>query len=209
MTGLELPVHYNLQRIFAAQTQSHLRQTGLKTALEALGITDEIKAHDALNDAYMTYLIAKKLDIALGIEHYGSFIEDIKPARPPWEVQKPLFVARVYFPSNPSGMCDRCRKMHYCCPDCGKDFCGTEPIRQGKNSFVGAGECHDHGALFFRYSLKEGYISAAAFGMTDELDEIYKSRVKSREKRDSRREIFRETARRSRKRSAAKRTEND
>ncbi|MBR5091465.1 MAG: exonuclease domain-containing protein [Ruminiclostridium sp.] len=189
-----LPPHYNLQRIFAAQFESHIRQTGLKTALEALGINDEIRAHDALNDAYMTYLIAKRLDLALGIVRYASFTEETSTKKLPWEVQKPLFVVRSAFSKNPSGMADECRRLHFCCPKCGKDFCGTEPVRQGKNSFVGTGECIDHGPLFFRFSLKEGYISAAAFGMTDELEMIYKARISSREKREKRREIFRAAA---------------
>ena len=37
MDETTLPEHYNLQRIFASQTESHMRQTGLRTALEALG----------------------------------------------------------------------------------------------------------------------------------------------------------------------------
>lgn len=195
-----LPVHYNLQRIYAAQTGSKLRQTGLKTAADALGITDEVKAHDALNDAYMTYLIACRLDLAVGIEGYANFVEvTAEKQRPPWELQKPLYVVKTAFDKNPSGMCGECRRLHFTCPWCGKDFFGTEPIRQGKNSFVSVGECHCKGELFFRWSLKEGYISIAAFAMNDELEGIYKARIKSREKRESRREMFRKTARNARK----------
>ncbi|MBP3855539.1 MAG: exonuclease domain-containing protein [Ruminiclostridium sp.] len=194
-----LPAHYNLQRIFAAQTESHLRQTGLKTALEILGITDEIKAHDALNDAYMTYLIAKKLDLAQGIGNYAGISEKTAVKRPLWETQKPVFVVRSVFSGNPSGMAAKCRGLHFCCPQCGKDFFGTEPVRLGKNSFIAAGECPDLGGLFFRFSLKEGYISAAGFRMNDELDGIYKARLSSREKREKRREMFRDAARMKRK----------
>lgn len=189
-----LPVHYNLQRIFASQTASHLRQTGLKTALETLGISDEIKAHDALNDAYMTYLISKKLDMKLGIANYACFSEEIGRNSPPWEAVKPLFTAKAAFSRNPSAMSDACRKMHFCCPWCGMDFCGTEPVRQGKTSFVGVGECEDKGPLFFRYSLKDGYIRISAFEMNSEFENIYNGRLKSREKREKRRELYRQTA---------------
>jgi inhibitor of KinA sporulation pathway (predicted exonuclease) len=194
MEEIPLPSHYNLQRIFASQTESHLRQTGLKTALEALGITDEIKAHDALNDAYMTYLIAKKLDMRLGIEKYDVFAEEVNAKRPPWETDKPLFTAKAAYSKNPSALSSEIRRLHYCCPWCGTDFCGTEPIRQGKTSFVGSAECADLGVLFFRYTLKDDYLRVSAFQMTDELSMVYQSRIKSREKRDKRRELFRRTA---------------
>ena len=204
-----LPVHYNLQRIYAVQTSSHLRQTGLKTAADALGITDEIKAHDALNDAYLTCLIARELDVPLGISQYTRFSEQTAAKRPPWEENRPVFTAKSAFDKNPSGMAAECRKLHYCCTKCGKDFSGTEPVRQGKCSFVGIGECHCSGALFFRYSLKDGYIRVAAFRMTDELDEIYKSRIISREKREKRREMFLGAAKARRKQKKGVKPEND
>ena len=194
MDETSLPTHYNLQRIFASQTESHLRQTGLRTALEALGITDEIKAHDALNDAYMTYLIAKKLDLALGMEKYAGFNEEMAKKSPPWETEKPLFTAKSEYTKSPSALVGAIRKLHYCCPWCGLDFCGVEPIRQGKNSFVGVAECEDLGPLFFRYTLKDDYIRISAFELNSELDSIYQSRIKSREKREERRELFRRTA---------------
>lgn len=199
-----LPKHYNLQRIFAAQTDSHARQTGLRTAAGALGITEEMKAHDALNDAYLTYLIAAKLDIPRGIETYTEPApEPSHKEQPPWETEKPAFTVKSAFPGNPSGMANECRRLHYCCPKCGKDFLGTEPVRHGKNSFVGIGECRCAGALFFRYSLKDGFIRISAFRMTDELDMIYKARLSSREKREKRRELFRKTA------AKTKREKND
>ena len=199
MEEFKLPANYNLQRIFSAQTGTFMRQTGLRTALEALGITDEIKAHDALNDAYMTYLIAAKLDIELGIRNYSGFAVQAAAKRPPWETQKPLFTVRSAFVKNPSGMLAECRRLHFCCPRCGKDFFGTEPVRQGKNTFVAVGECHDLGALFFRCTHKDGFINISAFAMNDELDFIYKSRLRSKEKRDKRREMFRDAARNARK----------
>ncbi len=191
-----LPPHYNLQRIFASQTGSNLRQTGLKTAAEALGIVpdEEIRAHDALNDAYMTYLIAKALDLPAGIERYDRLTAEITANRPAWETEKPLFALRYRFTKNPSAMAGELRRLHFCCPWCGKDFFGTEPVRQGKNSFVSVGKCQDQDELFFRFSLKEGFITAAAFHMTDELGRIYQSRIKSREKREKRRELFRKSA---------------
>ncbi len=201
LDGLDLPPHYNLQRIFAAQTGSKLRQTGLKTAAEALEITDEIKAHDALNDAYLTCLIAKKLDIVKGIAEYSTALPpklDKKTVHP-WESETPFLIVNAEENVKLSGLAAACRKIHMCCPDCGHDYYGAEIIRQGKCSFLSASGCEDRSAVFIRFELKEGHITASCFNMTNELECIYNSRVKAREKRAARQEMHRTAALRARK----------
>lgn len=185
-----LPIHYNLQRIFASQTESKLRQTGLKSALETLGITEEMKAHDALNDAYMTYLIAEKLDMTLGIAKYAEFSEATAAKKPAWECTEPEFLVRLAYKRNPNALAGDCRKLHICCPVCGKDIAGADIFRQGKNAFVAASGCECHERLFVRYELKNGHITAAAYEMTEELEQLYSARVRSKEKREKRREIY-------------------
>ncbi|MBQ3843092.1 MAG: exonuclease domain-containing protein [Ruminiclostridium sp.] len=185
-----LPVHYNLQRIFASQTDSKLRQTGLKSALETLGITEEMKAHDALNDAYMTYLIACELDMALGIAKYAAFTEATAAKKPAWESTEPAFLVRLPFDKNPSSFAGECRKLHICCPICGADISGADIFRQGKNSFVAASFCGCRERLFVRYELKNGHITVSAHEMTKELEVVYSARVRSKEKREKRREIY-------------------
>lgn len=191
MDDKALPIHYNLQRIFASQTESKLRQTGLKNALETLGITEEMKAHDALNDAYMTYLIARKLDMTLGIAKYAEFSEATAAKKPAWESTEPAFLVRLPYAKNPNAFAGECRKMHICCPVCGKDTAGTDIFRQGKNAFVAASGCECRERLFLRYELKNGHITAAAYEMTQELEQLYSARVRSKEKREKRREIYR------------------
>ncbi len=196
LDGLDLPPHYNLQRIFAAQTGSKMRQTGLKTAAEALGITNEIKAHDALNDAYMTYLIAERLDIVKGIAEYSTALPPPKDKKAvhPWESETPFCIVNSEENVKPSGLAAACRKIHMCCPVCGHDLSGGEIIRQGKCSFLAMSGCTDKSAVFIRYELKEGRITASCFDMTEELENIYNSRVKAREKRAARQEMHRAAA---------------
>lgn len=188
-----LPVHYNLQRIFAAQTKLDQAQIGLKTALEKLGITDEIKAHDALNDAYMTYLIAAKLDLEKGMAEYSKKLA-VKPSKTvvqPWEICLPICTANVETNVKPSGIADICRKIHICCPGCGSELSGGELIRQGKCSFLAASYCEDHGEIFMRYELRDGILSVSCFEMTDEFAKIYKNRVRIKEKNARAREAHR------------------
>ncbi|MBQ9383942.1 MAG: exonuclease domain-containing protein [Ruminiclostridium sp.] len=191
---LDLPVHYNLQRIFAAQTNTDRRQIALKTAAETLGITDEIKAHDALNDAYMTYLIAQKLDIPAGIRAYTSepSVKKKKVVQP-WEAVLPLCTANFPEKIKPGTLSLSCKKVRMCCPKCGNIVTGGEKVRQGKNSYVSVSEC-SCGRRFLRYSLSGGILNAACFAMTNEFEKIYRSRLKVREKNLRHREAQRRAA---------------
>ena len=186
-----LPIHYNLQRIFASQTDSKMRQTGLKSALEALEITEEMKAHDALNDAYMTYLIAAKLDMTLGIAKYAAFSEETAAKKPVWDCTEPAFAVKLGYEKNPAAFAGECRKLHICCPSCGKELEAADIFRQGKNAFVAASCCGCRDRLFVRYELKNGNITVSAFEMTKEFEQVYSARVRSKEKREKRREIYR------------------
>ncbi|MBQ8372599.1 MAG: exonuclease domain-containing protein [Clostridia bacterium] len=70
---------YDLQQIFNKQTDGSSKQRSLEYAMEHFEIPQNLPAHDALNDAYFTALVAQKLDIAEGIRTYnegnGEFLE--------------------------------------------------------------------------------------------------------------------------------------
>ena len=61
---------YDLQLIFARQTEDSQKQRSLEYAMEHFAIPQTLPAHDALNDAYFTALVAKRLNIAEGIRTY-------------------------------------------------------------------------------------------------------------------------------------------
>ena len=63
---------YDLQKIFNMQTDKLNKQRSLEYAMEYFEIPQKLPAHDALNDAYFTALVAEKLDVKLGIEQYES-----------------------------------------------------------------------------------------------------------------------------------------
>ncbi len=63
---------YDLQRIFNMQTDGLAKQRSLEYAMEHFNIRQTLPAHDALNDAYFTALVAKELDIPKGIKDYDS-----------------------------------------------------------------------------------------------------------------------------------------
>lgn len=63
---------YDLQQIFNRQTDDSTKQRSLEYAMEYFEIPQNLPAHDALNDAYFTALVAAKLDVAEGIRTYNE-----------------------------------------------------------------------------------------------------------------------------------------
>ncbi len=71
---------YDLQVIFNRQTEDSAKQRSLEYAMEYFGLEQHLPAHDALNDAYFTALVAKELNVPEGVKTYssyrGEFLED-------------------------------------------------------------------------------------------------------------------------------------
>lgn len=61
---------YDLQKIFNRQTDGQNKQRSLEYAMEYYEIPQRLPAHDALNDAYFTALVAERLDVKAGIAEY-------------------------------------------------------------------------------------------------------------------------------------------
>jgi len=61
---------YDLQIIFNRQTDGLSKQRSLEYAMEYFEIPQRLPAHDALNDAYFTALVAAKLDVIEGVRTY-------------------------------------------------------------------------------------------------------------------------------------------
>ena len=68
-----LDCDYDLQRIYSRQREGGAeKQRSLEFAMEALGVEQTLPAHDALNDAYFTALVAARLDTVTGVRDYGK-----------------------------------------------------------------------------------------------------------------------------------------
>ncbi len=63
---------YDLQKIFAREMNDGNKQRSLEYAMEYFGIPQNLPAHDALNDAYFTALVAAKLNVEEGIKQYNN-----------------------------------------------------------------------------------------------------------------------------------------
>ena len=71
---------YDLQLIFGRETGDEAKQRSLEYAMEHFEIPMTLPAHDALNDAYFTALVAARLNVEEGIKNYnlrrGSILEE-------------------------------------------------------------------------------------------------------------------------------------
>ena len=63
---------YDLQVIFNRQTDDSTKQRSLEYAMDHFGLEQHLPAHDALNDAYFTALVARELDVPEGVKNYSS-----------------------------------------------------------------------------------------------------------------------------------------
>ena len=67
-----LDENYDLQLIFNRQTDGASKQRSLEYAMEYFDLPQNLPAHDALNDAYFTALVAQKLDVPEGVKTYNQ-----------------------------------------------------------------------------------------------------------------------------------------
>ena len=192
ISDIKIPPHYNLQRIFSMQTGSESRQTGLKTALEHFNIEIDIQAHDALNDAYMTVLVARCLDINKGISEYNDykFPKKDKSAQQPWRCEKPLSSDVFTYTGNADGMAAFCGKIPALCPECSGEADREAICRHGKSSFISAGSCPEHGRFFLRYVMTNDIITVSCYKETEAFERIYRNKLRQKEKRLKYKEIY-------------------
>lgn len=103
--------YINLQVIYNKQMKSEHLQCALSAAAESLEIPIDVQVHDALNDAFLTFEICGKLDMALGIAEYSNYTAP---------VPLPLFKDAVVNVDMKKVLYDR-RVMDMKCPVCLKE----------------------------------------------------------------------------------------
>ena len=196
ITDIALPMHYNLQRFFCGQTGTPSRQIALKTAAEHFGIDPDIQAHNALNDAYVTLLVAKKLDIKAGISEYAKYSLTIneKNVQQPWLTAKVLFLIQQEYNGQFDGMASFCRNIPIHCPECGGQLKLNGLCRHGKAAFVTTAFCEKHGGYFIRYELKNEQITTSVYTLNEAFERLYRSRLRKKEKRERYKQIYKAQA---------------
>ncbi len=182
---MKLPKHYNLQRFYSRQTGTEARQTALKTAAEYFAIETDMQAHDALNDAYLTLLVAKKLDIQKGIAEYDSAPENQKPKAPknPWEKEQLFLSVEQEYDKVIGALPDTCRGISVSCGECGEEILYGNLCRYRKNSFITVAECVCGNRYFVHFELKNGVLTAKVYQLSEKTEKFYQGKLHAKETR--------------------------
>ena len=71
--------YVNLQLIYKNQVDGEHVQCSLSDAVEKLGIPMDAQAHDAMNDAWFTYEVCRRLDMKKGLAEYANMSPGQRP----------------------------------------------------------------------------------------------------------------------------------
>ncbi len=140
---------YNLQVFFNMQTDTGTNQKSLSAAVEYFKIDNTLKAHDALNDAYYTAMIAKKLDIEKGIAEYPG----AKCALCGSDKGKTIFSG---LKSRRAALSNR-EICNPCCPVCDVKFTEIAPfVKANRFKYISLARCERHGEFVLRLRIGDG-----------------------------------------------------
>lgn len=161
----ELPVCYDIQRIFGREIMRSDTRFSLDNALEILKEKGDT-AHDALNDARNTARICSHLDLDVYLEEYGAQVF----AEPPLTAS---------YPSHREALNDP-RLAVFTCPWCG----GTvqcEPWIQDRRGYMSCGVCPEEDEFFVQLSMIRLHDNTyrtrrLVYEMSDDLWDIYMDR---------------------------------
>ena len=181
---MQLPRHFNLQRFYSLQTGTETRQTALKTAAEYFEIETDIQAHDALNDAYLTLLVARKLDISKGIAEYNKALPATKSKQKNiWDNEKLCFSCEHEYTKVIGVLPDTCRSISIPCNECGAEVIYSNLCRYGKNSFITVAECVCTSRYFVHFEMKNNILTVKAYELSEKTEKFYQGKIQVKEAR--------------------------
>ena len=170
----ELPVCYDIQRIFDREIMRSSQRHSLDHALEILNEKGDT-AHDALHDARNTAKVCAHLDLEEYLEEYGSRVF----FGPPDD--------RLY--ANTREVLEDGSLSRFPCPWCGEEIACEPWLPYYSGTYLAMGTCSEGDEFIVQLEVeKHGPGTCCArrlfYGMSDDLWEIYQDR-KELEKADA------------------------
>jgi len=159
----ELPVCYDIQRIFSREIMRSNVRYALDYALEILQEKGDV-AHDALHDARNTAKVCDRLDLAEYLEEYGSRVFTQPPR------------SRVY--ESCAAMLADPELLEFECPWCGEPVRCEEWVRSGNGTWMAYGICEEEDEYLVQLTSEkhqpgEYRAKRLIFEMSDDLWEIW------------------------------------
>ncbi len=137
--------YVNLQLIYKNQIDNERAQWSLSDAVERLNIPVDAQAHDAMNDAWFTYEVCKKLDMVKGLIEYSG----MSPGQR-------LVIAREIFRevTDIRNITSEERFTAVPCPECGKPLSLGEWLSLGAPRRNNICACPEHGEFLIKLVCK-------------------------------------------------------
>lgn len=182
--------YVNLQLIYKNQIDNERVQWSLSDAVERLQIPMDAQVHDAMNDAWFTFEVCKKLDMARGLIEYSGMSPGQRPV-----IAREIFrdiqdirsiTAEPKFTSVP-------------CPECGKPLSDGEWLSLGvvrKNNICA---CPEHGEFLIKLVCKRTAavrwtVTRSVYKSDDEAKASYVKKIEKQRAATEKRRAAKENA---------------
>lgn len=186
-----LPPWFDAQLIFAYTVHGDAKQVSVEHAMEELNLKKgNLKAHDALNDAYFTAAICQSIDFQKGLEHY----EDVRKQQPnPFLFPETLtFFVYTNFDDKRKVLRDhKVRTAH--CPFCQERLQLKKMERMAGDKYLSIGSCDKHKEFAVQWKVgryqdsKKGrryYVTKMLTHMTEDIRTYYKEKALINEEKE-------------------------
>ena len=159
----DLPVCYDIQRIFSREIMRGSTRYSLETALTLMKEQGD-KAHDALHDARNTAKICNHLELDEYLDEYTSKVFAEKPSGKRYACRKDIFTDPAL--------------LEFCCPWCGKPVKCEPWLALSGGAPITYGACPDGDEFLFHlstvcYQRDEYSAKRMIFEMSDDLWDVY------------------------------------
>lgn len=167
--------YYNLQIMFNQQFDPGSVVRGLSFAVDFFHLEVEESYHDGLNDAAYTAAVAKYIDIEKGMDEYPDYLKHFDGDGDQAFLDCLRYANYTRFESFEDMIADT-RIKDTCCPHCGAETTGTEPIYPESGRMVWIAKCPEHGEFLIRVNFKRNRDdSMRASKVTFPMDDAHKA----------------------------------
>lgn len=182
--------YVNLQLIYKNQVDNERVQWSLSDAVERLQIPMDAQAHDAMNDAWFTFEVCRKLDMKKGLAEYSGMSAG----------QRPVIAREIFrdIPDIRSITTDR-KLTSVPCPECGKPLSDGEWLSLGvvrKNNICA---CAEHGEFLIKLVCKRASavrwtVTRSVYKSDDEAKASYTKKLEKQRAAIAKRQSAKENA---------------
>ncbi len=142
----------DLQIIYSRRIMRDFRQYSVMGAVENLEIQQDLKAHDALNDAIYTYRIAKCIDIIKYLPEYPQIAAEIEAERERLKQER----YHKSFTVKTDEDILHIRKITFCrCPECRSNMERSMFIKVSEDTYTADVKCETCGSFTVTLSIKD------------------------------------------------------